>query len=108
LNGDGELTRDVLRAELRAGLAEQTIAWRREMDARFEPVNAFIADQQQGNFTDAQQAAILKTVKHQKDDTLFQRSLKAPLVGLGIALCTLGMMVVSVLVAAGVIGSGPH
>jgi hypothetical protein len=103
-NGNGSLTREVLRAELRAGLAEQTVAIRREMDERFAPVNAHIARIDRGEFTAAQKAGILKTVQESRDAGLTRQSLRAPIIGLGLALLTLGMMIVSTLVAAGVIG----
>ena len=61
-NGNGELTRQVLRAELRAGLAEQELKFNERLDEKLEPVYAHIKRVDSGVMTEAQKAAVVETV----------------------------------------------
>jgi hypothetical protein len=87
--GNGELTREILKAELRAGLAEQTNALRREMDERFKPVNEHIAKVERGELTPAQKAAIAEVVKDKDEHKVAMRAMKAPVIALAISVAAL-------------------
>lgn len=97
-NGNGELTREILRAELRAGLAEQTIALRREMDDRFRPVNEHIARVDRGELTPAQKSSIIEVVQESADKALARKSLKAPLLALIVSIASFAGTIVLTLV----------
>lgn len=95
---NGELTREILRAELRARLAEQTNNLRMEMDKRFEPVNAHIARVDRGDLTPAQKSAIMNVVQESSDRALARRSLKAPVMALLVSVASLAGTIVLTLV----------
>jgi hypothetical protein len=58
-----ELTREVLRAELRAARAEDRLELRRELDERLEPVTAHINRIEAGQLTPAMSEAVLTVVE---------------------------------------------
>lgn len=101
--GNGELTRSTLRAELRAGLAEQTVAFKQEMDGRFKPVLEHIARIERGEFTPAQKGAILNVVEASKDRQIERRANRAPVIALVISVFALLATVVLTLSTSGVI-----
>jgi hypothetical protein len=105
-NGNGGLTREVLRAELRAGLAEQKNSIYAELDRRLEPINEHVQRIDRGEFTPAQEAGIVKVMQKNKDARLTRRSVIAPIIAVGVSLLSLGLTTVLTLVAVGVLGGG--
>lgn len=71
-NGNGELTRQVLRAELDAGLLRQTISFRDELDERFKPVNEHIKRVDEGILTQAQENSIMTVVIASREKRLMR------------------------------------
>lgn len=104
-NGNGSLTRQVLRAEIAAGLATQEVTYRKLLDERFEPVNQHIQRIERGEFTEAQAAAIVKVVQTHDDDTVKRKQLKLPIVMVGVSLAMLVCSSVLVLSTLGVFGT---
>lgn len=94
-NGNGELTREILRAELRAGLEGQENKFRRMLDVRLAPINDHIARVDRGELTPAQEAAIERVVEKGSEQKLARRNMRIPILSLIVscgALCATVML----------------
>ena len=101
-NGNGDLTREILRAELKAGLETQTNAYRREMDKRFEPVLAHIRTVELGEWTQAQKDSILRVVNVDREAHSIRRGRTVPVLALVVSLATLGALVLQIFTVGGI------
>lgn len=104
-NGNGELTREVLRAELRAGLERQENKFRQMLDDRLKPVNEHIQRVDRGELTPAQEASILRVIDSGEDKKVARRAMKAPIIALAISVASLLATVMLTLVGFHVVGS---
>lgn len=87
----GDLTRDILRTELRAARAEDRLALLRELDDRFKPITTHLAAIDGGQFSDGMRAGIVAVmaadhaVSMQKGETRWSiRSSKLALVSVAL------------------------
>ena len=104
-NGNGSLTREVLRAEIKAGLATQSIALTKEMEARFRPVNEHIARVDRGEFTTAQKDAIMHVVDSARDHRIDRKAAKMPIFAIWISVIGLTIVAINALANLGILSA---
>ena len=83
-NGNGNLTREVLRAELRAARAEDRVDMLRELDTRLKPINDHISAIDRGEFSPGMKAGVVGVVDERKNAGWGVRSSKAAIISVTI------------------------
>jgi hypothetical protein len=100
-HGNGELTRSILRTEIKLGLEKQTNAFNARMDQRFKPVLEHINKVERGEWTDAQKDAILRVVTADRDAHAVRRGRTVPVIALAVSIATLAAMIFLTLAQGG-------